>query len=106
VPVIVLFTKFDVLLAVAMSELSGDAQKLQTQEKVAKAHELTDGIFNNADVWDRLSKLKYAPKYSVRIGGIILFSNSMIQLTESACSKGCIPQMRDVTYCWKIQQKL
>jgi hypothetical protein len=83
VPVIVLFTKFDALLAVAMGELSGNVRKLPIQEKVAKAHELTDGIFNNADVWGRLSKLKYAPKYSVQIGGIILFSN-VIQLTESA----------------------
>jgi hypothetical protein len=61
-----------------MSKLSqtGNARKLPIDEKITKAHELIDGIFNNADVWGRLSKLKYAPKYSVRIGGIVLFSNT------------------------------
>jgi hypothetical protein len=78
VPVIVLFTKFDALLAVAMSALSGDARKLPIQERVAKAHGLMDGVFDNANVWGRLSKLNYAPKYSVRIGGMILFFNEMI----------------------------
>jgi hypothetical protein len=80
VPVIVLFTKFDALLAVAMSGMRG--RKLPIQEKVAEAHELINEIFNNANVWGRLSQLRHAPKYTVRIGGIILCSNNMIQLTE------------------------
>ena len=88
-PVIVLFTKFDALLPVAMSELSGDARKLPIQEKVAKAHELMDGVFDNANVWGRLSQLNYAPKHNVRIGGIILLSNKIINwLTECALLQG------------------
>jgi len=70
VPVIVLFTKFDALLAVAMGKLSGDAQKLPKEAKVAKAHEFMDGIFNNANVWGCLCELNHAPKYSVWIEGM------------------------------------
>jgi hypothetical protein len=76
--VVVLFTKFDALLPVALSTLSGNARTLPIHEKIAKAHELTDGILNNANVWGCLSELKYAPKYSVQIGGIIFFSNEII----------------------------
>jgi hypothetical protein len=96
VPVDVLFTKFDALLAVAMSALrSGDTRKLPIDEKVAKAHQLTDEIFNDANVWGRLSELKYAPKYNVRIGGINVFcSNKMIELTESPWMQEVEDQLR------------
>jgi len=70
VPVIVLFTKFDALLAVAMGKLSSDARKLPIELRVAKAHEFMDEIFSDANVWDRLCELKHAPKYSVQIGGM------------------------------------
>jgi hypothetical protein len=87
---VVVFTKFDALLAVAMSApRSGDTQKLPIDEKIAKAHQLTDGIFNNANVWGScLSELKYAPDYSVWIGGINLFSNKTFQLMEFTWMQG------------------
>jgi hypothetical protein len=74
VPVIALFTKFDALLAVAMSGLSLADRKLPREERVAKANGLVDRIFDNANIWGRLSQLKYAPKCRVWIAGIIMFS--------------------------------
>jgi len=72
VPVIVLFTKFDALLPVAMGQLyrNLDARKLPREEKVAKAHELIDGIFSNANLWGRLSQLNHPPKCGVQLGGL------------------------------------
>jgi len=92
VPVIVLFTKFDALLAVAMSKLSNDDQKLSKEKKVARAHELVDGIFENANIWGRLCQLNHAPKCSVLIGGMhnsneacdILLENTAGALNEEA----------------------
>jgi len=92
VPVIVLFTKFDALLAVAMGKITTGDQKLPREEKVAKAHELIDGIFDNANVWGRLSQMNHAPKYGVRIGGMhnsnegcdILLENTAGALNDEA----------------------
>jgi len=92
VPVIVLFTKFDALLPVAMGQLTGNDQRLPIDERKAKAYELIDGIFNNANVWGRLCQLKHAPKHSVQIGGMhnsnegcgILLENTAGALDEEA----------------------
>jgi len=92
VPVIVLFTKFDALLAVAMSKLSNGDSKLQREEKIAKAHGLMDEIFDNANIWGRLSQLNHAPKFNVRIRGMhnsseacdILLGNTARALNEEA----------------------
>jgi hypothetical protein len=70
VPVIVLFTKFDALLTVAMGKMTGGDRRLPLQEKMAKAHELVEGIFDNADVWGRLSRLTHPPKCSIRMEGM------------------------------------
>ena len=76
VPVIVLFTKFDALLAVAMSNLFSGDRQLPREEKVEKAQMLIDRIFEEANIWGRLTQLNHAPKYGVRIKGIsIQFSN-------------------------------
>jgi hypothetical protein len=75
VPVIVLYTKFDALLARGMVGLSRNDQRLPREERVAKAYKLIDGIFEDANVWGRLSQLKYAPNCGIRIGGNILFYN-------------------------------
>jgi hypothetical protein len=53
-----------------MSRLSLADRKLPVEERVAKANGLVDGIFDDADIWGRLSQLKYAPKCRVRIEGI------------------------------------
>ena len=70
VPVVVLFTKFDALLAVALGKLASTDRKLPLQERRSKAEALIDGIFTRADVWCRLSRLKHAPKTYVQIGGL------------------------------------
>ena len=70
VPVIVLFTKFDALLPVAMGKLSPADRRLPLQDRVSKAEPLVEEIFNRADAWGRLSQMKHAPKSCVKIGGL------------------------------------
>ena len=67
VPVVVLFTKFDALLPVALGKVN---RQLPLQERVLKVKPLIEGIFNAADVWGRLSCLTYPPKSCVRIEGL------------------------------------
>ena len=68
VPVVVLFTKFDALLPVALGKLVPADRKLLPQERLSKA--LIDGILSNANVWGRLCDMKHAPKSCVQIGGM------------------------------------
>ena len=70
VPVVVLFTKFDALLPVAMGKLSRADRRLPLQDRVPKAEPLIEEIFNRADAWGRLSQMKHAPKSCVKIGGL------------------------------------
>jgi len=92
IPVVVLFTKFDALLTVAMGHLTGGDRKLPRDEKVAKAQLLIEGIFDEADVWGRLSRMKHAPKSCVRIEGMdkstkgcnIILDNTAKALDEDA----------------------
>jgi len=74
IPVVVLFTKFDALVPVALGKLEPADRQLPIRERVVKAKTLIEGIFNNADVWGRLSKMKYSPKSCVRIEGCVMFS--------------------------------
>ena len=69
-PVVVLFTKFDALVPVALGELAPADRRLPIQERLLKARSLIEGIFNRADVWGRLSKMTYPPKSCVRIEGL------------------------------------
>lgn len=64
VPVVVLFTKFDALVPVAMGKLA------PADRQLSKAKPLIDVIFSRADVWGRLSQMKHAPKSCVRIRGL------------------------------------
>jgi len=70
VPVVVLFTKFDALLAVALGKLVPSDRRLPPQERLSKAQALVEGIFNRADVWGRLTQRTHAPKSWVQIGGL------------------------------------
>ncbi|KAF8452696.1 hypothetical protein L210DRAFT_3384812 [Boletus edulis BED1] len=70
VPVIVLFTKFDALLPVALGKLAPTDRRLPLQERLSKAEPLIEEIFGRADIWGRLSRLKYPPRSFVRIGGM------------------------------------
>ena len=96
VPIVVLFTKFDALVPVALGKIEPTDRRLPIQERVLKAKELVEGIFNKADVWGRLSKMTHPPKSSVRIEGlyyvflytywVLLFTN-MLGMHRS--NKGC-----------------
>jgi len=110
VPIIVLFTKFDALLTVAMGKLSGNDKRLPLEEKKAKAHELIEGIFDNANVWGRLCQLKHAPKCSVRIGGMqtsnegcsILLENTAGALNDEALQVLFVTaQERSIALCMR-----
>ena len=70
VPIVVLFTKFDALLPVALGKLEPGDRRLPIQERVLKANALIEGIFSKADVWGRLFKMTYPPNSHVRIGGL------------------------------------
>jgi len=70
VPVVVLFTKFDALLPVALGKLAPADRHLPLQERLSKAEALIEGIFNRADVWDRLAQMTHPPKSCVRIRGL------------------------------------
>ena len=70
VPVVVLFTKFDALLPVAMGKLPPADRRLPLKDRLSKAEPLIEEIFNKADAWGRLSQRKYAPKSCVKIGGL------------------------------------
>ena len=68
VPVVVLFTKFDALLPVALGKL---ARQVPRPERLSKAEALIEGIFDRADVWGRLSTMLYPPKSCVRLEGLL-----------------------------------
>jgi len=90
IPVIVLFTKFDALLVVAMSKLTGEDRRLPLEERKAKAHSLIDGIFENANIMGRLCGLNHAPKYSVQLGGMHNSNagcNVLLETTASALNE-------------------
>ncbi|KAF8549878.1 hypothetical protein OG21DRAFT_1420576, partial [Imleria badia] len=82
VPVVVLFTKFDVLLPVALGKLVPADQRLPLQERLSKADPLIEGIFHRADVWGRLAHLKHAPKSFVKIGGMHRSNEGCSKLLE------------------------
>ena len=73
VPIVVLFTKFDALLPVAVGKLAPADRQLPKQERLLKAKLLIEGIFNAADVWGRLSKMTYPPKSCVRLEGLFSY---------------------------------
>ena len=95
VPVVVLFTKFDALLPVALGKLEIGDRRLPLQERLLKTKPLVEGIFNRACVWDRLSHMRYPPKSYVQIEcghvvchiyWIILFTNI---LAMHKSNEGC-----------------
>ena len=92
----VLFTKFDALVPVALGKLSPADRQLPIQERLVKAESFIEGIFDKADVWGRLSKMTHPPKSCVRLEGlyyiflytcrVLLFTN-MLGLHRS--KEGC-----------------
>ena len=70
VPVVVLFTKYDALLPVALGKLAPSDRQLPLQERLSIAKLFVEVIFDRADVWGRLAQLKHAPRSFVKIGGV------------------------------------
>ncbi|KAF8119954.1 hypothetical protein EV363DRAFT_1194050 [Boletus edulis] len=90
VPVVVLFTKFDALLPVALGKLAPADRRLPLQERLLKARPLIEEIFARADVWGRLANMKYAPKSCVRLGGMHKSNegcNKLLEATTSALNE-------------------
>ena len=69
VPAIVLFTKFDALTTVAVGKLPSADRQLPLRRRLSMAKPLVEDIFNHPDVCGRLSRMRYAPKAFVRVGG-------------------------------------
>ena len=67
VPVIVIFTKFDALHAVAFSELREQGKGIQ--EAVAMAPKHAEEIFKNNDYYGMLQGTQFPPKNFVCMGG-------------------------------------
>ncbi|KAH0826998.1 GTP-binding protein [Lanmaoa asiatica] len=96
VPVLVLFTKFDALLPVALGKLAPGDRRLPLQERLSKARGLIEGIFNRADVWGRLAQTKYAPKASVQIEGMHKSNEGckiLLETTTSVLSEGALQML-------------
>jgi hypothetical protein len=98
VPVVVLFTKFDALVPVALGKIAPTDRRLPIQERLLKAKPLIEGIFDKADVWGRLSKMEYPPKSCVRIEGLrrvflytyrVLLFTSMLGMHKANEGLGC-----------------
>ena len=67
VPVIVIFTKFDALHAVAFGELREQGKGIQ--EAVAMAPKHAEEIFKNNDYYGMLQGKEFPPKNFVCMGG-------------------------------------
>jgi len=68
VPVVVVFTKFDALSAVAFGELSKKSG-LARSKIFDMIPEHAKKIFANANIWDRLRRGRYPPKDYVTLAG-------------------------------------
>jgi hypothetical protein len=65
VPIVVLFTKFDTVVPLALEKLAPTDRRLPKRERLLKTKSLIE-----ADVWARLFKMTYLPKSSVRLEGL------------------------------------
>ncbi|KAF8545529.1 hypothetical protein OG21DRAFT_1429121, partial [Imleria badia] len=83
VPVVVLFTKFDALLAVALRKLAPADKRLPLQDRLSKAKLLIEGIFERADAWGCLSQMQHAPKFCVKFGGMHKSNEACSNLLEA-----------------------
>ena len=66
-PVIVIFTKFDALHAVAFGELR--EQGMSIREAVALAPEHAKEIFKRNDYYSRVQAMKFPPRNFICMGG-------------------------------------
>ena len=62
VPVVVVFTKCDALLATAIGKLTPEEKKLPPAVQLSKMKEHVKEMLRNSTAWERLKTRKYPPK--------------------------------------------
>jgi len=67
VPVVVVFTKCDALLAMAFGKLKPDERNLPREEQLMKVKEYAKGMLRNSTAWERLKARRYPPKGYVEL---------------------------------------
>jgi hypothetical protein len=71
VPVIVVFTKFDALSAVALGKLR-KIQGLTRKDQFERTPKLVEEMFANANIWGRLCGTRHPPKNYVRLASKLI----------------------------------
>ena len=74
-PVVVVFSKCDALLAAAFGKLKQDERKLPSEEQLVKMEEYVKEMLRESTAWERLKMQQYPPKDCVHL--------------ESKCDLGC-----------------
>jgi len=67
VPVVVVFTKCDALLAMAFGKLNSDERKLAREEQLMKVKEYAKQMLRDSTAWEKLKIRKYPPKDYVHL---------------------------------------
>ena len=67
VPVVVLFTKCDALLATAIGKLNPEEKKLPQEEQLSKMREYVKEMMEKNPAWEMLITKTYPPKYYVHL---------------------------------------
>ena len=65
VPVVVVFTKCDALLAIAIGKLTSEDKQLSREEQLAKIKEYVQEMLRNCTAWERLKTRNHPPKACV-----------------------------------------
>jgi len=86
VPVVVVFTKCDALLAPAYGELKPDEMKLPRKERLMKAKEYATEMLRNNTAWERLKTRKYPPKDYVELENMHKSNNGLGNLLEKTAA--------------------
>ena len=66
-PVVVVFSKCDALLATAFGKLKPDERKLPREEQLMKVNEYAKEMLRDSTVWERLKTRQYPPKDLVHL---------------------------------------
>ena len=67
VPVVVVFTKCDALLATAFGKLKQDERKLPIKEQLVRIEEYAKEMLGDSTAWERLKMQQYPPKDCVHL---------------------------------------
>ena len=66
-PVVVVFTKCDVLCATAFGKLKPDERRLPPEQQIMKVEEYAQGMLRDSTAWERLRTRNYPPKDYVHL---------------------------------------